>query len=225
MKAALRKRAEVLRKKGGSIKDISRILSVSPSSVSRWCRDVSLTSAQRSRLEEKRKKAGIKALTPWILRNKNSKREDQTEQTRLGVNDVGILTDRELMLTGLGLYWGEGYKRGSQEWGFTNSDPRVIRTILTWLDRCYQINRSRIHARLTINALYESESNRLIRIWSKETGIPMSSFAPASIIRGYGNPDRSARAYKGTLRIKVRNGTSLRRRILASIEAIADQTK
>jgi len=46
--------------------------------------------------------------------------------TQKGKDDLGSLSDRDIYCIGLGLYWGEGYKQGSQEFGFTNNDPQMI---------------------------------------------------------------------------------------------------
>jgi hypothetical protein len=36
-----------------------------------------------------------------------------------GARDVGALSRRDVLILGLGLYWGEGYKYGNSELGFT----------------------------------------------------------------------------------------------------------
>ena len=174
-------------------------------------------------MEKNRKEAGAKALAPWIRRNRNLKKEDIDKQNRQGLRDINRLSKRDLFVLGLGLYWGEGYKRGSQELGFTNSDPEMIRVILVWLLKCYAVKIERIIARLTINQRYENQTEHLMRTWSRETGIPLSQFGKPTFISGYNNSKLNERTYRGTLRIKVRRGTSLRRRILASISEIENQ--
>lgn len=220
MKAEARGTSRKLRQKGVSVRDIAHRLNVSPSTVSRWCKDISLTSKQQEALISRQREASLAALKPFILRNRELKRADIETQARLGRNDVGSVSHRDLYMLGLGLYWGEGYKRGSQECGFTNSDPSIIRIILRWFNECYGIERHRISARLTLNDLYRNEENRILRTWSKETGIPESSFSKTTFINGYGKLQRNPETYQGTLRIKVRNGTSLRRRILSGIGAV-----
>jgi transposase-like protein len=224
MKAALSQRAIALRQSGKSIKEIARELKVSPSSVSRWCTDIVLTKAQRNRLDTRRKEAGIKALKPWIQKNKVLKKEDVLAQSKSGSRDIARLSKRDLFILGLGLYWGEGYKRGSQELGFTNSDPELIFVFLVWLERIYNIPRNQLIARLTINRRYESEIDRVQSEWIKVTGISKQQFTTPSFITTMKDfPNKNARIYRGTLRIKVRRGTSLRRRILASIKEASDQ--
>jgi len=216
-------RAESLRHQGMSIKEIARKIDVSQSTVSRWCSDITLSEEQQSKLDENRRKAGMKALAPWIRKNRELKRSDIKIQNRLGRRDVGRATQRDLFMLGLGLYWGEGYKRGSQEWGLTNSDPDIIATAIEWLDKCYDVPIQNIIARLTINLRYKSETERITARWVRETGIPYSQFGKPTFIRGYGSSKLEARTYRGTLRIKARRGTSLRRRILASIAAVGTQ--
>ena len=223
MKTADKLRAESLRNQGVSIKEIARKVGVSQSTASRWCSGIALSSAQQGALDKKRREAGAKALAPWIRRNKELKRNDIKKQVQQGRKDVGRITKRDSLMLGLGLYWGEGYKRGSQEWGFTNSDSKIIRAALAWLRECYDISNERIIARLTINERYKNQTERLTKMWSRETGIPFSQFGRPTFISGYNGSKLNEDSYRGTLRIKVRRGTSLRRRILASIAEVGDQ--
>lgn len=217
MKTLARMEAESLRHQGKSIKEIARKVGVSQGTASRWCSGIILSIHQRTALERKRQEAGAKALAPWIRKNRDLKKKDIEKQNRQGRLDIGRVTKRDLLMIGLGLYWGEGYKRGSQEWGFTNSDAGMIRTILVWLHEYYDIPIERIIARLTVNLRYKTQTERLMKIWANETGIPLPQFGRPTFISGYNSSKLDARSYRGTLRIKVRRGTSLRRRILASI--------
>jgi len=223
MKKAVRSKAESLRHQGKSIKEIARVLDVSQSTTSRWCADIVLSPEHRDGLDKKRREAGAKALAPWIRRNRELKQSDIKIQDQLGRQDIGHIVRRDLFMLGLGLYWGEGYKRGSQEWGFTNSDPKIIRAALAWLDKCYDVPIKNIIARLTINTRYKNQTERLTNMWARETSIPHSQFGKPTFIQGYNGSKLEASTYRGTLRIKARRGTSLRRRILASIAEIDDQ--
>ncbi|TSC71246.1 MAG: Uncharacterized protein G01um101449_13 [Parcubacteria group bacterium Gr01-1014_49] len=220
MRIAARKEAELLRRQGKSIKEIARRVGASQGSVSRWCSNIILSREQRAELEKKRREAGMKALSPWIQRNRELKQKDIRKQGQRGRRDIDRMTKRDLFMLGLGLYWGEGYKRGSQEWGFTNSDPKIIRTIIAWLEECYNVPVENVIARLTINRRYQSQAERLTKEWVRETGILPSQFGKPTFISGYNGSKMDAHTYRGTLRIKVRRGTSLRRRILASIAEI-----
>lgn len=223
MKASSRRKSIQLRREGKSIKEIARKIGVSQGSVSRWCSGILLSIDQRNKLEKRRREAGLRALAPWIKRNQELKQNDILKQKQKGREDVGRMIKRDLFLLGLGLYWGEGYKRGSQELGFTNSDPKIIRVILAWFKTHYDVPTDRIIARLTINERYSSQTKRLKEMWARDTGIALSQFGKPTFISGYHSSTFHARTYRGTLRIKVRRGTSLRRRILASISEISNQ--
>lgn len=221
MKLEVRIKARRLRSHGESIKRIAQLVSVSSSTVHRWCADIVLSPSQRRALERRRREESIAALAPWIELQKKGKRLDQRKQRSAGTRDVGVVRTRDLFMVGLGLYWGEGYKRGSQEFGFTNCDPAVINTILRWLSVCYGVDRSRIIARLTVNDRYKHEYRNIQSKWAREVKLPTGQFSNPTFITSYGVAGRNPRTYRGTLRIKVRNSTSLRRRILAGIEAIS----
>jgi transcriptional regulator with XRE-family HTH domain len=222
MKQDLKIQAQDLRRKGTSIKEIARLISVSQSSVSRWCKDIELTPEQKVKLDAVRKEAGLKALTPWIEKNKHLKSNDMQVQKQNGENDIDKVSDRDLFILGLGLYWGEGYKKGSQELGFTNSDPQIILVFMEWLTRNYQISRDQLIARVTINARYSENAEEIQDKWATITGISRTQFTKPSFIKTKPNSIiRSSDTYVGTLRLKVRNGTSLRRRILASIASLS----
>ncbi len=224
MRVDLRDKAVILRKEGKSIKQIALLLHVSQSSASRWCTGINLTRNQQNLLDDKRRKAGLKALAPWIRKLQMKKVNDIKYQSALGKNDIGNMTKRDLYVLGLGLYWGEGYKKGSQELGFTNTDPDLIVVFILWLEDIFDVKRHDLIARITINARYISETKRIQKEWSKFTGIPQTQFTKPSYINTNSlYPLKNPRTYRGTLRIKVRNGTSLRRRILASIKESSDQ--
>ncbi|MDO8264939.1 MAG: helix-turn-helix domain-containing protein, partial [Candidatus Parcubacteria bacterium] len=96
-----------LRKKGNSIKDIAKKIGVVKSSVSRWCRDIELTKKQIQKLGEKMKAGAYKgARVQYARRIERIKKYEQ-----IGINRIGRLSDRDFLLSGLALYWGEGTKK------------------------------------------------------------------------------------------------------------------
>ena len=135
-----------------------------------------------------------------------------------GARDVGTLSQRDLFLLGLALYWGEGYKNGNEECGLTNSDPAIITTFIEWLRRIYAIPSTDLILRVSVNETHRHRVQIIEKYWSQMTGVPLSQFTSTSLIKA-----RSKKAYAdaeshfGTLRVKVRRGTALRRRIMGSI--------
>ena len=57
-----------------------------------------------------KKKRSIKGLLKYSERKKNSKNKNTFDQKQSGAKMVGKLSSRDVLMVGLGLYWGEGYK-------------------------------------------------------------------------------------------------------------------
>lgn len=146
------------------------------------------------------------------------------KQKRLGREDVAHLSQRDLFMLGIALYWGEGYKSGNEECGLTNSNAGIIRIFIVWLNKIYGIHAHDLILRVSVNQIHQKRIRTIENYWSEVTKIPLPQFTTASFIK-----TKSHKLYKnqnehfGTLRVKVRRGTALRRRILGSLEEIERQ--
>lgn len=214
----LRERVINLRSKGKSLNDLSRHLKVPKSTIRYWCRDIILTVEQQKRLFVKQRLGAIRAAEK-IRR----KRIDITKQLfKEGLNAIGTLTPRELLLIGSALYWAEGYRKGDGVFGFTNSDPKMVKFIIHWLQKSFSIGKESINLRICINKIHKNRIEDIKKFWSTVTKIPYSQFSKPTFIKVrnrkiYLNPNN----YFGTLRIKVRRSTNLRRKIMGYIEGLS----
>lgn len=225
-KVAEREQALILRKKGHGIKEIARVLDVSKGTVSYWCRDIPLSTKQIERLQSRSSARALSALLEASERKRSLRIARSSLDAEAGKRDLGQLTSRDILMLGLGLYWGEGYKRGSEECGFTNSDASMVRFYIHFLSKVYGVPKERLIARVSINESHADRINDVHRYWSKVTGIPLTQFTKISLIRTKTKKRYSNHAHHfGTLRIKVRGGTSLRRRILGSLESVRERVK
>lgn len=216
-----RTRARDLRTEGESIAEIARGLQVSKSTVSYWCRDITLSQENILQLAQKSKSGGTRGLLIAAEKKRVKRIEDTQIATTLGAQEVEHMSSRDIFFTGLGLYWGEGYKRGNEELGFTNSDPKMIKFIIHWLHIIYFIDKSDLIARVSINEQHAGRIAEVENYWSEVAGIPKTQFTRISLIQTrskkiYSEPEK----HFGTLRIKVRRGANLRRRILGSIQRL-----
>lgn len=221
-KPLLRHEAQLLRKDGFSITSIAKRLDVSKSTVSMWCRDISLTERQIQRIAEQSKHHATLVLLRAAEIQRKKRHDRVQEALREGAKDVNHFSRRDQHMVGLGLYWGEGYKKGSQEFGFTNSDPLLIRFYIGWLKNIFNITTERLILRVSINENHKHREDEVSKYWSKATGVPLNQFTKTSFIKSvtkkkYGNDSK----HYGTLRIKVRKGTQLRRRVLGSLQKLA----
>lgn len=216
-----REKARSLRSLGKSLSEIVDLTNASKSSVSFWCRDIVLTKSQIKSIQSKMIHEGRKA----FIALGEKKRKDRIEREKISKNkgqkDVGNVSDRDLFFLGLGLYWGEGYKRGSGELGFTNSDSNMIQIFLKWLYEIYGVKPEDIILRLSINKIHEYRISKILKYWSVVTNLPLTQFTKTSVINSktkkiYSDPEN----YFGVLRVKVRRGTELRNRILGSLEKL-----
>jgi hypothetical protein len=220
----LREKARALRQNGESIRTISQKLKASKSTVSYWCRNIALTPEQMRKLSLQKEKGAHLGR----LRAAEKKRAIRIKAVKLATNkgsaDVGKMNRRDLFMLGLALYWGEGYKSGNEECGLTNSDPAIIKTFIIWLRKIYTITSPDLILRISINEGHRRRLKEVQIHWVKVTGIPLNQFTKTSFIKAnsrkiYSDPEN----HFGTLRIKVRRGTALRRRIMGSIAEIRKQ--
>ena len=222
----LRERARILRRQGKSIRSISQVLPASKSTVSYWCRDIELSDKQiRLLAKSQREGAGLGRLRSAEMKRAKRISATRTEFER-GKRSVGPLSRRDIFILGAALYWGEGYKSGNEECGLTNSNPDIIQAFIVWLREVHNIRSSDLILRVSINHSHKQRVRAVEKYWSNMTKIPLSQFTKTSLIKTksqkiYANQDD----HFGTIRVKVRRATALRRRILGSIAEIARQVR
>jgi hypothetical protein len=217
-----RETALSLRSKGMSIGEISRHLHVSKGTVSLWCRDIALSRAQIDAIAERSHHHATAKLLLAAEKRRLQREIDSRKVAEIGRKDVGELSKRDIFMVGLGLYWGEGYKQGSQELGFTNSNPAIIMFYLDWLEKIYDVRRMDLILRVSINTDHAYRIQEVQQYWSKLTSVPLSQFTKPSLIKtAIAKRYTNHQQHFGTLRIKVRKGTNTRRRVLGSISAFS----
>jgi transposase len=211
-KPDLRAQARVLRGAGKSYNAIAAELGVSKSSVSVWCRDVVLTDQQRAALvlpsEQARLKRAAATRAGRIRRTQLIQQEAAAE--------IGALSERELFLVGVALYWAEGSKQKpwmpSQRVALINSDDLVIRTFLAWL-KLVGVTDAELSLRVVIHE--SADIAAATAYWADVAGVEVDRFEKPTLKRH--NPrtvrKNTAEAYVGCLVVGVRRSTDLNRRI------------
>ena len=220
----IRDHARRLRASGKSLNEIAKRLSQSKSTISYWCRNIELTEPQLLVLSLKQLNAGrIGRL--HAAKQKHDQRIIATEtQRRQGHYDIGTLSQRDIFILGLALYWGEGYKHGNEECGITNTDPSIILGFIIWVNAVYGVQKDDLILRVSVNGTHKDRVTSIEKYWSQQTGIPRSQFTRVSLVKTPRKKMYSdSKSYFGTLRVKVRKATALRRRILGSIEEAGRQ--
>lgn len=222
-KFELRIKARKLRKKGLSVKEIAGQLGVAKSTTSLWVRDIILTVEQLERLRNKMIAGSERGRLKGALIQKQKRLKKEEIFRKTGVGTVGDLGKREILLTGLALYWAEGSKK-RREVSFCNSDPRLVNFMIRWLRSIYKVQKYRLIATVGINEIHEKREDIVKKYWVKVTGLPLSQFRKTSFKKSrlkkvYENYD----SHYGTLRIKVLKPADLYYKIMGQIDALARQ--
>ncbi|MEU8977446.1 hypothetical protein [Streptomyces sp. NPDC048309] len=209
-KDGLRDRARELRLQGRTYDQIQVELGCSKSSISLWVRD--LPKPDRKRTTEE---ASAIAKRGWeaTMRQRQKERQ-QTKQA--AAEEIGTVSDRELFLVGVGLYWAEGAKDKPydrrENVTFVNSDPAMIRVFLAWLD-LLGVERERLRYCVMIHESADVAGAE--RYWADLVGADRSAFHKTTLKKH--NPKtvrkNTGDSYRGCLTIKVRQSAELYRRI------------
>jgi len=205
----LRARARVLRRQGRTYDQIELALGVSRSSVSLWVRDLPGPTPGT------REEASAIASRGWeatLRKREEERRRVKAESAR----EIGRLTDRELFLVGVGLYWAEGSKskpyRRDETVAFINSDPGMLQVFLAWL-ALLGVDPARLHFHLTIHE--SADVTGAERYWADLIGQDVSTFGKTTLKRH--NPKTIRKnvgaGYRGCLVVRVRQGADLYRRV------------
>ncbi|MFE4381934.1 hypothetical protein [Streptomyces cyaneofuscatus] len=209
----VRAKARELRLQGMTYDQIQVELGCSKSSISLWVRD--LPKPERKRSREESSAIGRRG---WeaTLQRRDVERQAQKQQA---ADEVGAMTDRELFLLGVGLYWAEGTKskpyRTQERVTFVNSDPGMIEAFLAWL-RLVGVNDE--HLRFHVLIHETADVTAAEQFWAALTGAGPSAFGKTSLKKHTPKTNRKnvGADYRGCLVVRVLKSADLYRRIEGS---------
>jgi hypothetical protein len=209
-----------LRQEGKSIKEIAEKLSLSKSTVSLWCRDIVLSKKQMSALYRKMLDGRYKGRIKGAKIQYKRRIEREKRYRKEGLVRIGRLSDRDFLITGVALYWGEGHKNG-REVRITNSDPEIIRFMLKWFKRVLKIDRDKITLYIIINRVHKKRVKEVEEWWSRITRFPKENFLKTTLIKSENKKKYKNFPYHyGTLTIRLKNPVNLHNQIIGMIEAL-----
>lgn len=212
-KDEVRARARELRARGYTYVEIAAELGVSKGSVSLWTRD--LPRVGRTSYEEIRKRNAAGVSEYW--RAEGLRRQARRQAvSEAAANEIGPLSDREILIAGAIAYWCEGSKskphRPSEQMAFINSDPQLIRFFLQFLT-VVGISRERLRCRLHIHESADVAAAQ--KFWLNVTGLPATQFSQPTLKRH--NPKTARKNtgsdYHGCLIVRVRQSAELNRQV------------
>lgn len=194
-----KEKAVALRKKGYSYKEIMAEVPVAKSSLSLWLKDTELTASEKSVLKNRtdsnilrgRIKAAASARNNRLIREKQRLPTVQAHFDRY--------KDDSLFQLGIGLYWAEGAKNSGSAM-FTNSDERMIRIVLQWVETFTTYTRTELRYRLYVHKPYAHENCEAW--WAEKLGVPLTLFTKTSY-KPTSKGVKIRQNYKGCLRVEV----------------------
>ena len=214
-----RQNAIKLRKQGKTYGQIKKKLGISKSTLSDWLSKYPLSQEQLNFLKQNRKYNRQVAIEKTII-VKQKKREVRIQSTYREQQKYWVsLSQRELELAGIFLYWGEGNKRLDGSVFLNNTDPKVMKFALYWYINGLKIPKEKIKVALHLYNDMNVEDE--ITFWSKILNMPLSQFRKPYIKsstrinidhKGYGH---------GTCGLVV-NDVRLKEKLMMSIKALAD---
>lgn len=216
-KSELKIKARMLRKSGLGVKTIAHQLDVSSSTVSLWCRDIKLSPEQIATLEKNQRDPFYGKRLTYSLKQQGLRQEKEKAIRTEALAEVGNLSKRDLLVSGISLYWAEGFKKDNMV-GFANTDPEMIKFILKWLETCFKVKNSEIRLRVGINESHKHRTKIIEKYWSNILNVPLSQFSKPFYQKikwnkVYEHPED----YFGTIRVRVLKSTDLLRRIKGAI--------
>lgn len=193
----LRAKVLELRRAGYSYSDISSRTGLSKSTLSGW-----LASVPYSPNKETRERIG-KAIAAANAQ-KIKIRQDETEEIRKSAKkEIGKISERDLLMFGLGLYLGEGAKTHDIV-RVTNSDSDVIRAAVAWFNNL-GVRREQFAPRMHLYP--DSDKGECLKYWSGVTKIPKKQFLKTQIDTRLNKASKNKRKLPyGTLHVGVRSG-------------------
>ncbi len=179
------------------MKEIARELAVSTSTVSRWVRDVALTSEQQAALRAHGR--GDRVAAGRTNRERaRGRRAAWQEEARARASDKPAIH-----MAGCMLFWAEGSRSRNSVY-FTNSDPAMVRFFLQFLVSL-GVERSAVRIDVNLFADHVADQRRIERHWLETLGLP-STCLRRSTVNVYSRSSarkRTRRLPYGTCRLSL----------------------
>ncbi len=205
----LRATARELRTRGLTYDQIQLELGCSKSSISLWVRDLP---KPPPRTKEEASAIARRGWEATLARRDVERQEIKSDSAR----EIGTLSDQELLVAGVVLYWAEGTKDKAHARRelvqFINSDPDVIRLFLRWL-ALVGVEPDRLRCHVSIHESADIPSAE--RYWAELAGLPAEALGKTVIKKHNPKTVRKnvGESYRGCLVVRVRQGADLYRRI------------
>jgi len=211
----LKRQALELRKLGKSYSQIKKELNVSKSTLSEWLREYPLSKEQIRLLRDINEERIEKYRNTMRLKREAKQLTYYNEQKR----NLIPLSQKEIYLAGLFLYWGEGAKTLHHQVDISNTDPSVLKFVLHWMTTALYIPKEKV--RVNLHLYKDMNIEEIVDFWSEELHIPKNQFN-RPYIKSTNRSELDQKGFgHGTCHLVV-NNTVIKEKILMGIKAMGD---
>ena len=106
--------------------------------------------------------------------------------------DINKLSQKDLFIIGITLYWAEGRKAARGSVTFSNSDPRAIKTMMRFFREICDVPNDKFRAQIHIHQHLDAKAAEAY--WSNISRIPLTQF-----FKTYRKPNKSSLNKKDSL--------------------------
>ncbi len=215
----IREQAEVMRRAGGSYKEIFNKFAIPKSTLSTWFSE-ELGSFMDDPKKQHAHLARIRemSIAKFTVR-RLAKQRFIYEKVRniLGDSLIDLPTKRAMLAM---LYWAEGAKtEAAGGLKFTNTDPLLSQLYIRLLRDCYEIDESKLRVRLHLHYYHPIRETR--RFWSQLLAIPEEKFGKI-YIKKRSETKKFRRNFKGICFIIYWN-KDLKREVMETAVSLANK--
>lgn len=217
---AMRKdKAEVLqlRKLGKSYNEIRQQIRIPKSTLSEWLGKIGWSKKIKRVLIEKSKEQNAIHLRKLDkIRGEHLARiyEEARSEARKEFKHFKLYP---LFITGISVYWGEGDRATEHQVKIVNTDPKMIRLFVYFLQKICNVPQERIRAYILLYPdLVEKECREF---WTRESTLPAMNFGKSTVIQGR---HKTRRIPHGVCTVGV-SSKYLKQKMLLWLDMLPDQ--
>ena len=163
-KIETKEKAINFRKKGMSYSQIKELTGVSKSTLSLWLQKYPLSKERISELRDNNP-IRIEKFRNTMSLKKNVKLNSALKTAK---EKLGKFSERDLLIAGIFLYFGEGSKTTKNTTALTNTNPVILKYFIKWLE-LHNVDRKKI--KIKLHLYKDMDSIKIIKFWCNELKI------------------------------------------------------
>ncbi|MCL5090887.1 MAG: helix-turn-helix domain-containing protein [Patescibacteria group bacterium] len=214
-----RQEAIKLRKQGRTYSEIKKELGIPKSTLSDWLSGFYLTDEQIRLVQKRTQKNKELAIERYRI-TMRLKRETRLQEIYEIQKKISLpLSERELKIAGLFLYWGEGKKSLESSVSVSNTDPQILLFVLYWLTKIMKVPKLKI--KVYLHLYDDMDIQKELNYWSQLLKISLSQFNNPYIKKSKREDIDQKGFGHGTCSLIV-NNVRLKEKIIMAIKAMGE---